>query len=555
MTHRFRFFVLGLIVLLAFAVHVAPSGAKRLPQYRLFPIASPDPQSNFGKGSASNPDPFAAGFGERLRTIGDVDRDRVPDLLISNESYNAPTGQRAVGRLYVFSGRTRQMLRAIDSPFPQNNDRFGFWSAKLTNAAFVTSADGQNVGPFTNQGLVFIFNARTGQLVRVIDDPDPQPNADFGGNIVAPGDLNGDGYPDFVATSSRAFNGSGVVYAFDGKTGQLLYRVRNPDPTQSSGFGFGAAELGDVNGDGVGDYQVGAPFFNEPGANRAGRSYIVSGRDGSIIYTLANPDPSTGARFGQADSDGIALTDITGDRRPDIYVDGFLSNDGTVANAGVGYLFNGRTGALIRRLHDPTPLTGGQFGTSDASAGDIDKNGQRDLIVGATPHHDPTSASNVSKAVIFGNLNLGRILRIFLDPLAQPNADFGNSIASPGDVNRDSFPDFFIGARSADFGGFVNAGVVFAVISRDVTRPSRPGIAGPRRTSRHHVVYRFFSADVDNLLKELRFRCSFDSARLHRCGRRVRANLATGRHVLRVQAVDPARRRSPVRRLVIQILG
>jgi hypothetical protein len=436
-----------------------------LPTYQAFPIVSPNPQATPDSVSV-----FASGFGERLRTIGDVNGNGANDILVSNVHYNFSSTLTGVGRMWIYDGRTRELIRSIDDPAPQLNARFGFWSAALGDVNgdgvpdFVTSADGQNVGANTNEGEVYIFSGATGDVLRTIDDPDPQSTADFGGNIIAPGDLNGDGITDFVVTASRAAGGAGIGYAFSGADGHLLYRIPNPE-AQPSSFGFGAAELGDVNGDGIPDYQIGAPFYNDGGVVQAGRSYIISGANGSLLRTLPNPDPTTGARFGQADSDGRALGDITGDGKADVYVDGFLSNDGTVAQAGLGYAFDGATGNLITRLHDPTPQVGGQFGTSDAPAGDLNKDGALDLIVGQTPHHNAGAVNDVSHATVFAGPGLTNVLMIFSDPFTQPNSDFGNSIASPGDVNGDGYPDYFIGARSSDTSAGSNVGIVWAFVS------------------------------------------------------------------------------------------
>jgi hypothetical protein len=528
------------------------AGISQLPHYRAYEIMSPDPQANYGPGGPNNPNPFASNFGERLRTIGDTDGDHVNEVLIADVNYNA-SGNPGQGRLWILNPRTRQFLLTIDDPTPQAGARFGFWSAALGNTGeFVTSADKQTVGPYTSEGQVFIFNGKTGALLQTINDPDPQSNADFGGNVIAPGDLNGDGFPDFVVTASSAFNGAGIAYAFDGKTGALLYRILNPEPTQSSAFGFGAAEVGDVNGDGVGDYQIGAPFYNDNGVSNAGRSYIFSGKTGQLIYTLANPDPTMNARFGQADSDGIAPGYVSGPKtRPGIYVDGFLSNDGSVANAGLGYLFSGATGQLITRLHDPTPQIGGQFGVADAQIPNLFKDGLPGLAMGQTPHHVPSSATVVSHVAVFAGPNLSSLATVLQDPLAQPNDAFGNSIAVPGDINNDSFPDLLIGARSTDLPGLPNAGVVWEFVSQDTTRPQISRVNGPRHTSLTSARYRFFGKDPDNLPTELQFRCSVDNPRLHPCRTNITIHLTPGNHVLRVRAVDPAGNKSRVRKLMI----
>lgn len=523
-----------------------------LPSYRAIQINAPDPQANVGSGTLASPDPFASAFGERLRTIGDTNGDGVKEVLIANPRYNGP-GLPQLGRVYILDPVTHQFLRTIDDPTPQANATFGFWSAALGNTGeFATSADGQTVGPNTSEGEVFVFDGKTGSLLLTITDPDPQSKADFGGNVISPGDLNGDGFPDIVVTASKAMGGAGMAYAIDGKTGALLYRIPNPDPMQASGFGFGASEVGDIDGDGVGDFQVGAPFFSDQGFPGAGRSYVFSGKTGHLIYTLANPDPSMNARFGQADSDGIAPGPVDGPgTTPEIYVDGFLSNDGAVPQAGLGYLFSGKTGALVTRLHDPTPQTGGQFGVAIAQVPNFLKDGGSALAVGQDPHHNSAAASDVDHVTVFGGPDLSRTLLTIQDPLAQPNSDFGNSIAVPGDVNHDSFPDFVIGSRSADLPNLPNVGVVWEFVSVDSTHPTVRQVSGPRHFSRRRVTYRFTATDPDNVAGELLFRCSVDSRRLHACGSALTIAVRGGRHFLRVQASDPAGNQSSPRVMVI----
>lgn len=469
---RISALLLGLATLAGWGVLAAAPASAAIPQYQVFEIKSPEPQSQFGPGGPANPNPSASAFGERLRSLGDVDRDGARDVLVSNNNFDR-SGLVDVGRLWIFSGKTRAVLRTIEHPDPQASAQFGFWSARLGDVDrdqvpdFVTSAPSQMVGG-VRQGQVYVFSGRTGAVLRTINHPDaPQANGDFGGNIIAPGDLNGDGVSDFVATSSGTSTGRGAAYAFSGSTGALLYRVPNPDTVQQSSFGFGASEVGDVNGDGAGDYQVGSPRFDEGAVVDVGRSYTINGKTGAVLFTLTNPDVESMARFGQSDADGIAPGDITGDGKPDIYVDGFLSDDGAFLNAGAAYLFNGANGQLIRPLRDPTPVASGSFGASNASAGDIDGDRRPDLLV--------SSRGNVGRVTVFGGPSLTSVLTAFADPQAQMNALFGTGLAYPGDVNGDRLPDYFISARSADVDGAVNVGIVYAFISQ-----APPVYPGPR---------------------------------------------------------------------------
>jgi len=452
---------LGLTVLLSLAwswVALAPAHAA-IPQYQVSEIRSPQPQSQPGSASAS-------AFGERLRTVGDVNGDGARDVLVSNNNFDRTVNGvvlEDVGRLWIFSGRTRALLHTLEHPDPQANSKFGFWSAAPGDVDgdkvpdVVTSAPSQVVGG-VRQGQVYLFSGKTGALLRTVNHPDaPQLNGDFGGNLIAPGDLDGDKVGDFVATASGTTAGAGAAYAFSGATGLLLYRVLNPDAVQKSSFGFGASEIGDVTGDTVGDYQVGSPRFDEGAVVDVGRSYTINGKTGAVVFTLRNPDVESMARFGQSDADGISLGDITGDGKRDIFVDGFLSDDGAFANAGAAYLFNGATGQFIRALRDPTPVSSGSFGASNATAGDIDKDGRPDAII--------SSRGAIGRVTIFGGAGLTQVLGSFGDPQAQLNALFGTGIASPGDVNGDKAPDFFISARSADLDGVANVGIVYAYMS------------------------------------------------------------------------------------------
>ena len=303
-------------------VGLAPLAAGAVvPEYTVLTVPSPQPQAS-------------SNFGERVRSLADVNDDGARDVLISSSNYDGDDVNGAVvanvGRLFIFSGRSGALLRTIEPPFPQASARFGFWDASLGDVDgdgagdFATSAAGQVVGGLTT-GQAYIYNGRTGTRLRTINPPEPLLAAaggfggDFGGNLIGPGDLNGDGIGDLIATASGAFGGAGAAYAFNGRTGAFLYKVPNPD-VQLSAFGFGAAETGDVNGDGTNDFQIGAPRFDEGAVADVGRAYVINGRTGAVIHTLRDPEPEANNRFGQADADGISLGDVNGDGQPDYYI-------------------------------------------------------------------------------------------------------------------------------------------------------------------------------------------------------------------------------------------
>src|SRR5215831_10280768 len=79
----------------------------------------------------------------------------------------------------------------------------------------------------------------------------------------------------------------------------------------------------------------------------------------------------------------------------------------------------------------------------------------------------------------------------------------------------------------------LSAAVCIFLVTLSSARPSAPLVTGTRVVTGAAVSFR------------LRFRCAFDMTRLHACARSYAARLRVGAHVLRVQAVDPAGRKSP----------
>ena len=89
-----------------------------------------------------------------------------------------------------------------------------------------------------------------------------------------------------------------------------------------------------------------------------GAAYVFDATTGNLLFTLANPHPVPGDRFGSS----VAIsgnTIIVG--TPDYYV--------AKQYVGAVYIFDASTGNLILTLANPTPTYGDQFGCSVAIAG------------------------------------------------------------------------------------------------------------------------------------------------------------------------------------------
>jgi hypothetical protein len=122
------------------------SGATGLLLYR---VEDPVPQAG-------------AQFGAAASGLGDVNADGVPDLLIGAPSQNVGANQ-AQGRAYVMSGKTGLLLVTLNNPGPQAGGRFGQSVAGPGDMNgdrvpdLLVGAFFQDVGANLNQGQAFLF--------------------------------------------------------------------------------------------------------------------------------------------------------------------------------------------------------------------------------------------------------------------------------------------------------------------------------------------------------------------------------------------------------------
>lgn len=205
-------------------------------------------------------------------------------------------------------------------------------------------------------------------------------------------------------------------------------------------FGFAVSELSDIDGDGAREAIIGAPFHQDAAGTAAGHTDVVSGRTGALLY-----------RFEGAAEDrhGYAMADA-GDVNADGVADVAVGATGVSALActavprtGRVYVYSGADGAMLLRIDGEAP--GDQFGAAVAAAGDVDRDGRADVLVGA-PCRDGANGADAGRAYVVSG-RTGAMLRVHDGRAAGDGLGWGTGAV--GDVTGDRRADYVIGAKDA----------------------------------------------------------------------------------------------------------
>jgi hypothetical protein len=258
-------------------------------------------------------------FGASVALFSDVDGAGHQGIAVG-ASAASPSNKESAGSVYIVSLLNAQALYRLDGRAA--GDQFGrplTTIGDLNNdkvSEFIVGAPAGYVEGLTNAGYVGLYSGKDGKMLDYFAGA--AKDFRFGHSLAALGDINGDRIPDFAIgapyASSAAKDNAGVVII---ELSQNHPFNRQPltvyGEASGDNFGWAVAGIGDVNGDQIADIAVGAPSVKSSGEINVGRVYILSGNGGAILYKIDGTEP--GERLGFS---LIGIGDINGDNVADL---------------------------------------------------------------------------------------------------------------------------------------------------------------------------------------------------------------------------------------------
>jgi hypothetical protein len=277
------------------------------------------------------------GFGTSISSIGDIDGDRLDDVLVGATGAD-PNGLSRAGSVYIYSSVTGSLIKQFDGGAVSSY--FG------ESVSSISDIDGDGlddvlvgaIGTNLFIGSAYIYSSGTGNLIK-------QYNGGamfdmFGNSISSISDIDGDRLDDVVIgdayTNSNGLSSNGSVYIYSSGTGNLIKQYNGE--AVSSYFGESVSFISDIDGDELDDVLIGTNS-----SFGVGSVYIYSSGTGNLIKQYNGEMPYDTFGYSVA-----PISDVDGDGKDDVLVGATGADPNGLSGAGSAYLYYSSNGVPIQ---------------------------------------------------------------------------------------------------------------------------------------------------------------------------------------------------------------
>jgi len=209
-------------------------------------------------------------------------------------------------------------------------------------------------------------------------------------------------------------------------------------------FGYSVATAGDVNGDGYSDVIVSAALYDN-GQSNEGRAFVHLGTAAGLSATAAwtAEGDQASALFGTSVA---SAGDVNGDGYDDVVVGAYTYDNGQI-DEGRAFVYHGSSTGLSGSpaWTAESNQANAWFGWSVSGAGDVNGDGYADVVVGAYTY-DNGQTDEGRSFVYLGSASGLAGSPAWTAESDQAGASAGYSVATAGDVNGDGYADVIVGA-------------------------------------------------------------------------------------------------------------